>query len=496
MGESEATMARSGGGLGDGAQPGDRPCVAVLPFANLAVDPEQRWLSDGITTDIITELSRFREILVIGRSSSFPCEPFASDTARVARQLGARYILEGSVQRSGDRLRITGQLTDSQGGAQIWSDRHDGTMNDLLNLQEEIAARIVGSIVPEIRQAEQIRAERLSVDDVQAYELALRAGALIGRGIAGSDRDLLDQGIALAQQAVAQDPRCGRAWQMLAWGYCRRGVLRFIGPETEADLSKADAAAQRLMQLDEGNHAAYAILGHIGMRRLRHDESLAHLRLANRINPNDVTTLRWLSWEESNFGLAEDARRHAELSLLLGPHARSTDQGHWTLALAEYVAGNLEGCIRHARQAVALNRGFSGHYLLLAAGLAESGAINEAREVAAELSRLAPGLLQSRLTGATYFAVPSLAERYVRALSLAMAGTGTAAAAEPRTMLLTDRERQVLQLVAQGMSNNAAAVELGLSEHTVKRHVANILTKLELPTRAAAAAAASRLGLL
>jgi DNA-binding CsgD family transcriptional regulator len=281
---------------------------------------------------------------------------------------------------------------------------------------------------------------------------------------------------------------------MLAWGYCRRGVLRFIGPGTEADLSAADAAAQRLKQLDEGNHAAYAILGHIGMRRLRHAESLANLQLAHRINPNDVTTLRWLSWEESNFGFANEARAHADLSMVLGPHGRSLDQGHWALALAEYVAGNLDRCMAQARQAVALNRAFTGHHILLIAALAESGALDEARAMAESLARQTPGLLESRLTGSTYFAIPALAERYVRALSLAVGPLQRAA--DPRGSPLTERETQVLKLIAAGLSNAAAAGELGLSEHTVKRHVANILTKLDLPTRAAAAAAAGRLGLL
>ncbi len=170
------------------------PSVAVLPFENMSGDPEQRYFSDGITEDIITELSRFREIFVIGRGSSFACEPFAGDIQRVASELGVAYVLAGSVRRAGNRLRISVSLCRANGD-QIWADRHDGALDDILDVQEEIARRIVGGIAPEIQLAEQARAERVPLADVQAYDLALQAGALITRGVAASDAALLSEGI-------------------------------------------------------------------------------------------------------------------------------------------------------------------------------------------------------------------------------------------------------------------------------------------------------------
>lgn len=400
-------------------RPPDRPSIAVLPFSDPAGDPEQRYYSDGITEDIITELSRFRELFVIGPNSSFACEPFAADTDRVARELGVRYVLEGSVRRADRRLRITAKLTDVRQGEQIWSDRHAGTVDDILEVQEEIAARIVASIVPEIRYAEQDRAERLPVGDVHAYDLALRAHAAISRGVAASDPALLSEGIAAAQRAIALDPSCRRAYFALAFGYCRRGAMGYFGPEARSDYDAADTAAMRLRALDRSNHLAYAILGHIAMRRLRHQEALANLRQAHQLNPNDVTTLRWLSWEESNFGLADKAREHAELSIRLSPRDRFIDFSYWVWALACYVGADHVGCIANARRAIALNRQFSGHYLLLAAGLAEAGEVREARIVANEIARMAPGLLQTRLAGTTYFVAPELNARYRLALEIA-----------------------------------------------------------------------------
>jgi DNA-binding CsgD family transcriptional regulator len=208
-----------------------------------------------------------------------------------------------------------------------------------------------------------------------------------------------------------------------------------------------------------------------------------------------VTTLRWLAWEEANWGLADDARAHAELSLQVSPRARSIDLSHWALALACYVGGDLPGCIAHAGNAVALNQAFAGHQILLAAGLAEQGDLARAREVAAGITRQTPGLLESRIAGNTYFVVPALAARYRRALSLASGATAPARRSGGDSAL-TERELQVLRLVAAGLNNAAVSLELGLSEHTVKRHVANILTRLGTRTRAAAVAEAARLGVL
>lgn len=479
----------------------DRPSMAVLPFTSLDEAKSGHYFSDGVTEDIILELSRYRELLVIGRTSSFGYESASGDTNHIARELGVRYLLHGSIRRAGDRVRISSQLIDASVGDQIWADRQDGTIDNLLDLQAEIASRIAGSIVPEIEQAERRRAEHRPIANAAAYDLALRAGAQIERGISPPDAELLSAGIRLAQKAIEIDPLCRRAHYALAWGYCRRGVIGGIRADRAADLDAADAAAMRLRELDPSDHSAYAVLGHIAMRRLQHDEAIGNLRRAHDLNPSDTTTLRWLSWEESNLGLVDEARQHAELSLRVGPRDRSIDLSYWALALADYVDGDCQGCIRNVKRAMALNRQFSGHQILLAACLAESGQLAEAGAVMTHLAQNEPDLLRSRLAGRTYFAAPELAARYLRALraaaeagSVATLGSEAAASASPHP--LTGREQQVLRLVAQGLSNPQIATELGLSEHTVKRHVANVLLKLALPTRAAAVAVAARLGLL
>ena len=473
--------------------------VAVLPFANTG-EPGDGYLSAGITEDVVTELSRFRALQVIGARSSFACQPFAADTKRVAHELGCRYVLEGSVRRAGPRLRITTCLLDGETGEPLASDRHDGSLADVLAVQEEIARCIAGRIEPELVTAEIARAARLPVADMKAYDMVLRGRALLRHGAEADDAALISEGLALVRRAVEQDPSSAEAHRVLAWGYCVRGELGFFGPDSQADYAAAEAAALRVRELDPNNHAGHAIYGHIAMRRLRHGESLASLRHAHELNPNAAVTLRWLAWEEANHGHADEAREHAKLSLRLSPRDYSIAQGHWVRALADYVAGDLAACAEGVQHAAALAR-HAGYRLLLAACLAEMERLGEARTVVAEVARSCPGFVESRLAGHTYFANADLQERYVAALRRA-AGTSqkaaplpSAAALPPPLAGLTGREREVLRRVAQGDSNRAIGAALGISEYTVKRHLTNILVKLELPTRGAAAVLAARHGL-
>jgi TolB-like protein/DNA-binding CsgD family transcriptional regulator len=481
------------------------PTIAVLPFDADGDEAGCREFARGISEDIISELSRFRELHVIAASSSFQLEPFGRDSARPGRELQAEYVLEGRVRRGAGRVRITAQMIETASGDRFWTDRQDVEIGDVLEAQAAIAGRICGSLVPELEYSEQRRVERRRLEDLEAYEMALQACSCIAHGVATSDPARITEGIALAEQAIGLDPLCARAHYAAAWGYLRRAALAFFHPDGQSDLQHAYGAALRLRELDRGSHGAYAILGHIAMRRLQHKEALTNLRHAHTLNPSDVVTLRWLSWVESNFGLADEARRHAELSIRLSPRDRNIDQSYWALGLAAFVAGDHEACTIHAREAVALNSSFHGHKVLLVACCAEMGELEEARAVAATIRAAASGLLESRLEGKTYFAREDLVSRYQRALALAACvppprapartvPAATVRASDPAP--LSQRERQILSFVARGMSNLEIAAELGLSEHTVKRHVANILTKLQLPNRASAVATAARLGLL
>jgi adenylate cyclase len=492
------------GGLSLRGRPlADAPGIAVLSFANLSADPAQRYLSDGITEDVVVELSRFRELLVSNPAGDIALERTDYGIRAVARALGVRYLLEGSVRREGDRLRISVRLFDGEAGELVAADRYDTAMTDVFAVQEEIARLVAGRIQPELVRAEMQRAERAPVGDLVAYDRAVLARARLSRGADSENGEMIAEGLRLAREAAEIDPSCAEAYRTLAWGHCLRGELGFFGPDAQADYAAAESAAARLRELDPHHYAAYAISGHIAMRQLRHEEALTGLRQAERLNPNAPVTLRWLSWEESNHGLPDLARARAELSLRLSPRDYMASLGHWTVALADYVAGDLARCLPNARLAVTGSPRYAGFNILLAACLAELGEVAQARAVVERIELLCPGLFESRVRGNTYFADPALARRYVAALRRARDGASAPAptpAPEPGTdapelRLLTSREREVLALIGRGMSNAHIGAELAISENTVKRHVASILGKLDLPRRSAAASLAGRLRL-
>ncbi len=484
--------------------------VAVLPFTNLSDDPAQSHFSDGVAEDVSASLTSMRDLLVTDWGSSVACRLFVGDVARVAAELGVRHVVDGTLRRVGDRLQVVARLHDSTQSQPIWTQRFETWVAEASALPARIG-RLVGAQIAPDRSWTGSAAQDYR-PDADSYELVLRARAALLRGGNTDDAELTSQGIALAKDAANRDRRWGEALRCVAWGYCLRAELgRFEAP-AEADYEAARQVALRLRDLEPGGAAAHTLLGHIAMRQMRHDEALPSLRQAHQLEPHAMMTLRWLSWEEANHELTDDAMRHGSLSLRLSPCDKLVTQGHWTLALADYVAGRLENCVKHARQALAMRPRLAVHYIVLAACLAELGELSEAHYTLIAAQALCPGLVESRLSGTCYFVRPGLTDRYVRALRLAAGGdlaaagrarvrpggtTEAAADAAARALAaLTAREREVLSLVASGQSNAEIAGRLGISDHTAKRHIANVLARLDLPTRGAAATLAARHGLI
>ena len=195
------TLAALGTASGPVTQPlPDKPSIAVLPFANISGDPEQKYFADGIVEDIITALSRFRNLFVIARNSSFTYKGRAVDVKQVGRELGVRYVLEGSVRKAGNKLRITGQLINASNGAHIWADRFDGALEEVFDLQDQVTQSVIGAIGPELEQAEIIRAKRKPTESLDAYDLFLRGMASFDRRIRSDNEDAL---LSFAKQLSA-----------------------------------------------------------------------------------------------------------------------------------------------------------------------------------------------------------------------------------------------------------------------------------------------------
>jgi adenylate cyclase len=509
-GQPGTPAASDGHRLSGRSQDSSPQTVAILPFVNRSDDAGQVYFSDGIAEDLAGALAGLRDLQVTAWGSTVACRPFAGDIARVAAELGVRHVVDGSFRRVGNRLQMTVSLHDSVSPNPIWTERLETWAADAPGLGMDFARRIASRIAPDSPwRGTEAAPARLA--DPDAHEMVLRARALLLRGSSTDDAGLVSEGIALAQQAAQRDRLWGEALRCVAWGHCQRAELGSFTAQAEADYETARQVALHLRGLGEGGVAAHAILGHVAMRQMRHEEALASLRLAHELEPHAIMTLRWLAWEEANHERTDESIRLGAQSLKLSPCDKLAVQGHWVLALADYVAGNLESCVEHARRAVAMRPRLAVHYIVLAACLAELGEVSEAHYTLAAARTLCPVLVDTRLQGICYFVRPGLTERYVQALRLADADAAlppgrTRSDAVPRHVVddaavralgeLTARERQVLSLVASGQSNPQIATQLGISEHTAKRHVANVLDRLQLPTRGAAATLAARHGLI
>jgi TolB-like protein/class 3 adenylate cyclase/Flp pilus assembly protein TadD len=265
------------------SKPGtDRPSIAVLPFTNMSGDPEQEYFSDGITEDIITELSRFRSLLVIARHSSFVFKAKAVTVQQVGRELGVQYVLEGSVRRLGNRVRITAQLIDSQTSAHIWAERLDREVDDLFAMQDEVTERIVTTIAHHLERTEQERAARKRPEVMRAYDYILRARAIISE-TADANRQSRD----LYEKALALEPTSMLALTGLAWSYVIDWIGRWNVPPDEA-MERAHKLARQALALDSTDYRAHVLLGYILLDQRQYSEALRHYQQAIALNPNDA----------------------------------------------------------------------------------------------------------------------------------------------------------------------------------------------------------------
>ena len=247
----------------------DKPSIAVLAFTNMSGDPEQEYFTDGITEDIITELARFDSLFVIARNSSFTYKGKALDVKQVGRELGVRYVLEGSIRRVGNRVRVTAQLVDSLTGSHIWAERYDREVQDIFAVQEEVTECIVAAIAPQIDVAETLRTRRRPTD-LSAYELAVRAAGLLFEGYKTSDRELCNKGLDSARAALVIDPDSTVALLSIAFAQFQNVALRIVADRQAAWQEGIDAADRALAVTESGT-------GHAWLATITLAPALTHL---------------------------------------------------------------------------------------------------------------------------------------------------------------------------------------------------------------------------
>jgi TolB-like protein/Tfp pilus assembly protein PilF len=360
----------------------DKPSIAVLPFANLSRDPEQDYLSDGIAEDLITNLSSFSELVVSARNSSFAYRGKSMRARQIGRDLGVRYLLQGSVHRDREQLRIMVQLVDAPSERQVWAKQYDRPFAAVFALQDAITQEILASLVSNIRVADVNRMMPVPAADLSAYELVLRAREASFRTATESSNI---EARALAELAVEADPSYASAHVELGRTYYRAFVLEWEGASA---LDLALESARRAMSLDQRSASAHELLGRIHLRRGQHETAIAMLETALALNVNRADSYASLADALTFAGRAEEAVPLLEKAMRLDPHyLPQLDMylGRALYFLRRYPRAQmmLEACVTRAP-------GFRPCYMYLAPVYAELDRIEEARRVAAELLKLSP----------------------------------------------------------------------------------------------------------
>ena len=399
----------------------DRPSIAVLPFDNLGSEPGQEHFIDGVTEDIITELSRFRSLFVIARNSTFSYKGKAIDVRTIAKELGVRYVVEGAIRQASNRIRVTAQLIDAISGSHVWAERYDRVLENIFALQEELTRSIVAAIAPQIESSEFQKVRGARPGNVNAYALAMRARDAARRADKEAESLSRDEALALAARALAIDAHCGTALTTIAylhWRHIWAGITATPGDLAES----ADAgltAARRAIAIDGGDHLAHLWKGMILLFYGQHSAGLADLRRAHDLNPNDALTLSLLGQCLAGAGEARAGVEYASAALRLSPR----DALRWSflnsLAWAHFAAGEYAQAAQAAQQAIDEAPKFAPAHLCLVVSRVGLGEAERCTAGVQLLRDLAPSTLAARLAGRWHYADTALAQRATAFLRIA-----------------------------------------------------------------------------
>ena len=366
----------------------DRPSIAVLPFVNLSGDPEQDYFADGVVEDIITALSRIRWLFVIARNSSFTYKNQAVDVRRVGSELGVRYVLEGSLRRTANRVRITAQLIDATTGGHVSADRFDGALDDIFELQDQVASSVVGTIARELERAEIERAKRKPTESLDAYDYYLRGMAHLHQGT----REAIDEALPLFQHAIRLDPEFASAHGMAAWCHFWRKVNGWM-TDRPREIAEGILLARRAVELGKDDAVALTRGGHA----LAHlagdvDGGIALLDRALVLNANLAA-----AWFLGGFlrvwsGHPDAAARFFERAMRLSPLDPEIYRMQAGMAVANLFAGRFDAASSWAEKAFRGLPSFLMVVAIIAASHALAGRSDEAQRAMRHLRELDPVL--------------------------------------------------------------------------------------------------------
>jgi adenylate cyclase len=369
-----------------------KPSIAVLPFENMSGDPEQEYFSDGISEDIITALSRFRSFQVTARSSAFSYKGLTVEAREVGKELGVRYIIQGSVRKSGNRVRISPHLIDAETGTQIWADRFDRELVDIFSLQDEITETIVGRIEQQLGSIERSRALRKRTDDLESWDLFQRGMFYVWQ-MTGSS---LAEGAVMLLKSLKIDPSFAEAHAWISFTFLHQVYLNTVD-NLGATIATAREHAQKAITYDENLDLGHEMIARIFIFERRYDEAVAAAERAVQLNPNSTS---------ANFSLGvvlifadrfDEALEPTQRAMRLSPkdHRRANHLNSLGIVLSEI--GRLDEGIKALREAVSLQHEDYRSALWLARYASEKGQVEEAKRAAEIVMKLKPEFSLSRL---------------------------------------------------------------------------------------------------
>ena len=393
----------------------DKPSIAVLPFQNMSGDPEQEYFADGMVEDIITGLSRSKSLFVIARNSSFTYKGKAVDIKQVGRELGVRYVLEGSVRKAGKRVRVTGQLIDATTDAHIWADKFDSDLEDIFDLQDRLTSSVIGAISPHLERAEIERAQRKPTENLQAYDYHLRAL----HSAYQFTREANAEALRLAKIAISLDPLFALAYALASNMLVQRKAFGWI-VDAEKERVESRQLAERAIQLGKDDPLVLAMAGHT-YSYLLHDpeKGSAFIARAVALDPNLAAARYWAGWAQIYLGNVDAAIEQFSEAIRLSPIDPRLFLPQSGMAYAHFFAGRYEESLSWATSTLQRQPNHQAAQRMVVASLAMSGRIAEARQACDEALEADPIFCISGIKDRTPFQKPEDIEKLGQAYRLA-----------------------------------------------------------------------------
>jgi len=387
----------------------DKPSIAVLPFTNMSGDPKEDYFSDGITEEIITALSKVPYLFVIARNSTFTYKGKPVKVKQVSEELGVRYVLEGSVRKAGDKVRITAQLIDAISGHHLWADRYDRDIRDIFSLQDEITMKIITALQVKLTQGEQAAMIGKGTKNLEAFIKCLQSLA----SLLTHTKEGNALGRKLAEESIALDPKYPRPYVALAQTYML-DILLGTTESPENSMAKALELLKKAITLDDSEAAAHGVLGYLYAMTGQYDKAIAEAERSVSLNPNDASNLTRMSFVLNNTGRAEEAVSVLKTVRRLNP---TPPQAYYVqLSTAYRLTGQYKEAIETAKEALKHVPNNQLAYLQLVAVYSMAGQEQEARAAATEVMKINPKFSLEQYSKTLYFKNKADTEKTLEAL--------------------------------------------------------------------------------